>query len=148
MGGFFGDCYPYGPADLFFAGLARGNISVNPLSETASWPVPREYAGLGSATTNVTLQAFAGANSGTRHSYPSAVDGGMVFQRPALVFSSNSQIRGEIRGLTLCSSNPIPTGSWFVVLNNVAGINGRLVVVRSAYESQQCVAFPLDEDWQ
>ena len=146
-GGFFGDCYPFSSADLFFAGLARGNISVNPLSESASWAVPREYSGAGTATTNTTLQTFAGAASGTRHTYPSAVDGGMVLQRPALVFSSNSMIRGQIRGLTLCSSNPIPTGSWFVVFNNLPGISGRLVVVRSAYESQQCVAFPIDEEW-
>lgn len=147
MGGFFGDCRPYGPSDLFFAGLARGGAGVNPLSESSAWPVPREYSGAGTATTNTTMQAFGNASSGQRHGYPSLVDGGMAFQRPTLVLSSNSQLRGEMRGLTLCSSNPIPTGSAFVVLGNITGIAGRLAVVRSANASPQCVAFPIDEDW-
>jgi hypothetical protein len=143
--GFFGDCVPYASTDLFFAGLSGSSISTQYIDSQSSWYVNRLASGIGSATTNFLLLAFAGA-SGQFQTYPSPIDGGMLFVRPVLVRQA-SVVRGEMRGLIHCSSNPIPTGSFFTLLSDVQGVSGRILVAKSNYENTSCVAFPIDEDW-
>lgn len=141
----FGDFLPYSSADLFNGLTLGGNASYRYLTAASqSHYVPRIAAGTGGSTTGTKFAMFS--VSGTYHTYPSSIDGGMTFSRPVLV-AQGSTPRGEWRGLICCSANPIPSGQLFTIMESVTGVSGRLMVVRDSGSGSDCAAFPLDEDW-
>lgn len=143
----FGDMAPYSSSDAFCAFTIGGNASYGYLTNINNTHyVPRIAAGTGTAQTGTRLSLFV--SSGNAHTYPSSIDGGMVFSRPVLVNEPGSNaIRGEMRGMMTCSANPIPSGSLFTVMPTVAGVSGRVCVARDGGSSGPAVAFPIDEDW-
>ena len=143
----WGDMTPYSSSDTFCAFTIGGNASYGYLTNTNNTHyVPRIAAGTGAAQTGTRRSLFV--SSGDAHTYPSSIDGGMVFSRPVLVNEPGSNaIRGEMRGMMTCSANPIPSGSLFTVMPTVTGVSGRVCVVRDGGSTGPAVAFPLDEDW-
>ena len=143
----WGDITPYASSDTFCAFTIGGNASYGYLTNINNTHyVPRVAAGTGTAQTGTRRSLFAA--SGDAHTYPSPIDGGMVFSRPVLVSESGSNaIRGEMRGMMTCSANPIPFGSLFTIMPTVAGVSGRVCVARDGSSSGPAVAFPIDEDW-
>ena len=153
----FGDFAPLGNTDSFAAMVAGGTsswTSSNPLAHHgAAWYSPRNAAGSSSPLSFVRLTPFGvtGSNSpgsGTMQTYPSPIDGGMVFVKSILAHEelNNSPLRGVVRGLMFCSANPLVSSRWMII-NSVTGINGRVVVFRDGGYVPSCVAFPIDEDW-
>jgi hypothetical protein len=145
-GRMFGDGLRYSSTDNFFAMLSGSQSSWEYLAGTPVHYSPRAPAGTGTAVTGNRSTPFG--TSGARHTYPSSIDGGMLFSRPVLVSDSGvSAYRGEMRGLTHCSANPIPSSDFLTVLSVVQGVSGRVVVVRDGSTLTNAVAFPVDEDW-
>ena len=143
----WGDITPYSSSDTFCAFAIGGNASYGYLTNTGyAHYVPRIAAGTGTAQTGTRRSLFAA--SGEAHTYPSPIDGGMVFSRPVLVgeYGSNA-IRGEMRGMLTCSANPIPSGSLFTIMPTISGVSGRVCVARDGGSSGPAVAFAIDEDW-
>ena len=141
----FGDMTPYASSDAFCAFTIGGSDVYTYLADSSKLHyVPRIAAGTGSAQTGTRRALFS--PSGTTHSYPSPIDGGLVLSRPILV-SESVAIRGEMRGMMTCSANPIPSGSMFTIMPTVAGVSGRVCVARDGGNSDPAVAFPIDEDW-
>ena len=153
----FGDFVPFGNTDSFAAMVAGGTSSWTssyPLSyHGAAWYSPRNAAGSSSPLSFVRLTPFGltvsnSPGSGTMQTYPSPIDGGMVFVKNILANEglNDSPLRGVVRGLMFCSANPLVSARWMII-NSVPGINGRVVVFRDGGNVPGCVAFPIDEDW-
>lgn len=153
----FGDFAPFGNTDSFAAMVAGGTsdwTSSSPLSfHGSAWYSPRNAAGSSPPLSFVRLTPFGltGSNSpgsGTMQTYPSPIDGGMVFVKSILAHEglNSSPLRGVVRGLMFCSANPLSSSRWMII-NSVSGINGRVVVFRDGGNNPGCVAFPIDEDW-
>lgn len=140
----FGDMTPYASSDAFCAFTIGGSDVYTYLADSSKLHyVPRIAAGTGSAQTGTRRALFS--PSGTTHSYPSPIGGGLVLSRPILV-SESVAIRGEMRGMMACSSNPI-SGGLFTIMPTVAGVSGRVCVVSDGSSTGPAVAFPIDEDW-
>lgn len=143
--GAFGDMRSYNSADAFFALAAGSTVSSLATGAATNCFVARQISGIGSSVTASRYRPFESTSGQTGRPYPSPVDGGMVFARPILSIDTNA-IRGEMRGLMHCSAQSLLSGSFFTVFPTVAGIDGRVVVVRDNGATGS-VAFPVDEDW-
>ena len=142
----WGDITPYASSDTFCAFTIGGNASYGYLTNINNTHyVPRVAAGTGTAQTGTRRSLFG--LSGEANTYPSPIDGGMVFSRPVLVNEGTTGIRGEMRGMMTCSANPIPSGSLFTIMTTVSGVSGRVCVVSDGSSTATAVAFPIDEDW-
>lgn len=148
----FGDASAFSGSDLFCAYVGTGYSQCD---ISGAFYSPRQASGAGSAVsaTNYCLlpngSGFSVSSGG--RSYPSPIDGGMVFLRGVPINnsgaqSSNDVLRGTLRGLLHCSSNPIASNAVHRVFSSVSGVSGRVVVVRTQ-GGTGCVALPIDEDW-
>lgn len=140
---FFGDQQPFGSADLFCAAV-DGTMN---LATEDSYYNARIAAGTGASAQCSMRTLFSGS---TARTYPSPIDGGMVFARPVMTndgsSATSSALRGVMRGLLQCSAQPIPSGQGWVVMS-ASGVSGRTLVVRTGGSNFQACAFPIDEDW-
>lgn len=140
---FFGDQQPFGSADLFCAAV-EGTMS---LAIDDSYYNARIAAGTGASAQCSMRTLFSGS---TARTYPSPIDGGMVFARPVMTndgsSATSSALRGVMRGLLQCSAQPIPSGQGWLVMS-ASGVSGRTLVVRTGGSSFQACAFAIDEDW-
>jgi len=151
--GFFGDLRPHNNADVFAAGIVAASSTAGVVrlagTEFADAFCPRRASGLGGAEAICgTIPLGQSSGAGARL-YPSPITGAMLFARPVLAIDgqtvNSDPIRGERRGLMHCSAFPISSTQSFIVFEPVQGVTGRVVVVRESV--QQCIAFPIDEDW-
>jgi hypothetical protein len=137
---FFGDESPFFSSDLFL-----GSVSgMTALADASNYTRARIFEGTGGATAGNQRSLF-----GTQVlTYPSPIDGGMLFFRPVLTHNTNSAspLRGAMRGLMHCSANPVQSGSHWRIFESVTGVTGRVLCHRDNLGSL-CVAFPIDEDW-
>lgn len=137
---FFGDESPFSSSDLFL-----GSVSgMSALADASSYTRARIFEGTGGATTGIQRSLFGGQVL----TYPSPVDGGMLFIRPVLTYNTTnaSPLRGTMRGLMHCSANPVQSGSHWRIFESVTGVSGRVLCHRDNL-GNLCVAFPIDEDW-
>lgn len=115
--------------------------------------VPRKVSGAGTASlvSLIGHQHTFAFTSGL--AYPSAADGGIHFAGPSVVYDSEPPygMRGFFPGSVnpyeapySNSTTPPPIGH---ILNNVAGVTGRIMLLRSASTPWSDVGWLLDEDW-
>lgn len=148
----FGDASAFSGSDLFCAYVGNGD---NQCDVSGLFFSPRPASGAGSAVSAANYWLFPNG-SGTSvpyggRSYPSIIDGGMLFLRGVPINNSgyqsyNDVLRGALRGLLHCSANPIASNSVYRVFSSVSGVSGRVVVIRTRGDGG-CVALPIDEDW-
>lgn len=147
-----GDATAFSSSDMFCAYVGNGD---NQCDLSGLFFSPRPASGAGSAVSAANYCLFASGSGlpaafGGR-SYPSIIDGGMLFLRGVPINNSGSQsssdvLRGALRGLLHCSANPIASNSVYRVFSSVSGVSGRVVVIRTRGNGG-CVALPIDEDW-
>lgn len=148
----FGDASAFSGSDLFCAYVGNGD---NQCDASGLLFSPRQASGAGSSVSAANYCLFPSGSGlpaafGGR-SYPSIIDGGMLFLRGVPINNSGSQssndvLRGALRGLLHCSANPIASNSVYRVFSSVSGVSGRVVVIRTRGNGG-CVALPIDEDW-
>lgn len=148
----FGDATAFSGSDLFCAYVGYG---YDQCDLSGGLYAARLASGAGSAVSACNYWLFpngsgTSVSSGGR-SYPSIIDGGMVFLRGVPINNSgvqgsNDVLRGTLRGLLHCSANPIASNAVHRVFSSVSGVAGRVAIMRTR-GSQGCVAFPIDEDW-
>jgi len=148
----FGDAAAFFSGDLFCAYVGSGDNQCDYSGVIFS---PRVAAGNGTAISAANYSLFpSGSGVQAAHggrTYPSSIDGGMVFLRGVPINNSgvqgtNDVLRGTLRGLLHCSANPIASNAVSRVFSSVSGISGRVAVLRTSGQGG-CVAFPIDEDW-
>lgn len=137
---FFGDESPFSSSDLFLGSLS----GMTTLAEASNYTRARTANGTGGATTGNQRSIFGSQVM----SYPSPIDGGMLFFRPVLTHDTNSAspLRGTMRGLMHCSANPVQSGNHWRIFESVTGVTGRVLCHRDNLGGL-CIAFPIDEDW-
>lgn len=141
----FGDEAPLGLADLFCASIGAGSGVLSQASNSIQRP--RQSSGVGAVQIATKTTPF-GTSGASGRTYPSPVDGGMVFIRPIMGLdgtSISSAMRSVLRGLMHCSARPM-SDPW-TVFPTIDGVTGRVLVVRDSGTAGDCVAFPIDEDW-
>lgn len=149
VGSFFGSVLRFGDeaamsaADVFCAGVGGGE---GQLTDAGQYYRPRNPENTGTSV------ASGGGifPIASLHEYPSTVDGGMLFFRPVLLrtLGAGTPFRGVARGALSVSSNPIPSNAIHLVMDDVDGVQGRVVVVRTSIQNNpRAVAFAVDEEW-
>ena len=147
-----GDATAFSSGDMFCAYVGYGD---NQCDVSGGLYAARLASGAGSAVSASNYWLFPNGSGGLAdyggRSYPSIIDGGMVFLRGVPINNSGAQVssdvlRGTLRGLLHCSANPIAGNAVHCVFSSVSGVSGRVVVVRTRGNAG-CVALPIDEDW-
>lgn len=135
------------PADAF-AHICWGSSQQNPFTA-------RAHTGAGSA---IQVRTNGSAATGAGYlslgvTYPSAPDGGLHCLGPVTVSENDTTgyLRGTLPGILTLFESPFSNSAsppaFGTELTGIAGVAGRLKLLRNAYMSYGDTAWLLDEDW-